>query len=116
MDKTVKYRQILQEVLQAYATDAVAHKPPTPDEMQVRVLADTQHDHYQALYGGWRNGRQIFSVVFHFDIIDGKIWAQRNISDYDIIEDIEAKGVPKSDIVLAFHAPEMRPFTEYAVA
>ena len=45
-----------------------------------------------------------------------KIWVQRNISDYDIVGDIENKGVPKSDIVLAFHAPQMRPFTEYASA
>ena len=64
----------------------------------------------------WRKDRQIFSVIFHFDIIDGKIWVQRNISDYDIVGDIENKGVPKSDIVLAFHAPQMRPFTEYASA
>jgi hypothetical protein len=116
MDRTVEYRQILQEVLQAYATDGVERGPLKPDDMQVRVLLDPRNDHYQVLHAGWRNGRQIFSVVFHFDIVDGKIWVQRNISDYDIIEDIEAKGVPKSDIVLAFHAPEMRPFTEYAVA
>jgi hypothetical protein len=32
------------------------------------------------------------------------------------VEDLEARGVPKSDIVLAIHSPEMRPFTEYAVA
>ena len=64
----------------------------------------------------WRKDRQIFSVIFHFDIIDGKIWVQRNISDYDIVGDIENKGVPKSDIVLAFHAPQMRPFAEYASA
>ena len=25
-------------------------------------------------------------------------------------------GVPKEDIVLAFHAPEMRPYTEFAAA
>jgi hypothetical protein len=45
---------------------------------------------------------------------DGKIWAQRNVSDYDIIGDLEAAGAPKSDIVLAFHTSELRRFTEYA--
>jgi hypothetical protein len=48
------------------------------------------------------------------DNIDGKIWAQRNVSDYDIIGDLEAAGAPKSDIVLAFHIPELRRYTEYA--
>jgi XisI protein len=115
MDKLKKYRTILQNVLKTYAADEInrAHKP---DDMQMRLIMDTESDHYQALYAGWRNDQQIFSVVFHFDIIDNKIWVQRNNSDYDIVEDIEQKGVPKSDIVLAFHAPAMRPFMEYATA
>ena len=115
MDKIVKYRKILKIVLRDYAADELkqAHKP---DDMQIRLIMDTENDHYQVLYAGWRLDKQIFSVIFHFDIIDGKIWVQRNISDYDIIGDIENKGVPKSDIVLAFHAPQVRPFTEYAIA
>ncbi len=115
MDRLKQYRTILKEVLNAYAANEIAqiHKP---DDMQMRLIMDTENDHYQALYAGWHNDQQIFSVVFHFDIIDNKIWVQRNISDYDIIGDIEQKGVPKSDIVLAFHAPAMRNFTEYATA
>jgi hypothetical protein len=115
MDRVEKYRQILQSALKEYAADELSRKKQ-PDEMQTRLIMDTENDHYQVLYTGWRNDQQIFSVIFHFDIIEGKIWVQRNISDYDIIEDIEQKGVPKSDIVLAFHAPKMRSFTEYAAA
>ena len=116
MDKVAKYRQILQEILTEYATDRGSRQPQSPDDVQVKTLIDTQSDHYQALHAGWQNGKQIFSVIFHFDLIEGKIWLQRNISDYDIIEDLEAKGIPKKDIVLAFHSPEMRPYTDYAVA
>jgi XisI protein len=115
MDKLIKYRSILKDVLNAYASDEI-NKKHNPDDMQMRLIMDTENDHYQALYAGWRKDQQIFSVIFHFDIIDSKIWVQRNISDYDIIEDLELKGIPKSDIVLAFHSPQMRPFTEYAVA
>ena len=115
MDRVKKYRTVLKDVLKAYAAEEVNQKR-SPDDMQIRLIMDTENDHYQVLYAGWRNDQQIFSVVFHFDIIDGKIWVQRNISDYDIVEDIEQKGVPKSDIVLAFHAPAMRPFMEYATA
>lgn len=81
MDRTIKYRQILQKVLEAYAADGGSIKPTSPDDIQTRVLVDTQNDHYQALHMGWGKDRQVFSVVFHFDIIDGKIWVQRNISD-----------------------------------
>jgi hypothetical protein len=115
MERIENYRNILQEVLKNYAADEL-NRSKKPDELQTRLIMDTENDHYQVLYTGWRNDQQIFSVIFHFDIINGKIWVQRNISDYDIIEDIEQKGVPKSDIVLAFHAPQMRQFTEYAAA
>ena len=53
-------------------------------------------------------------VIFHFEIIDDKIWVHRNISDYDIVGDLEERGVPKSDIVLAFLSPRMREYSEYA--
>ena len=112
MDKVEQYRQILQDVLTAYATPRI----PDADPIETQLLFDTKHDRYQALRVGWRNRAQVFLVIFHFEIKDGKIWLHQNATDYDIIEDIEAKGVPKSDIVLAFHAPEMRPYTEYAVA
>jgi hypothetical protein len=114
MDKVNRYRQILREVLENYAADRSGHAQP--GDLETQLLFDLEHDHFQVLRVGWHGQKQVFSVVFHFDIKDGKIWAQRNVSDYDIIGDIEARGVPKEDIVLAFHAPEMRPFTEYAVA
>lgn len=116
MDRKIsKYRKIIKEVLKEYAANEL-QKTYKPDDTQIRLIMDTENDHYQVLFAGWRNSKQVFSVIFHFDIINSKIWVQRNISDYDIIGDLEDKGIPKQDIVLAFHAPEMRPFTEYAVA
>ena len=115
MDKVLKYQKILRNVLHAYAADDIP-KPHTPDDMQIRLLFDDENKHYQVLYTGWRQYQQTFSVIFHFDIIGDKIWVQRNTSDYDIIGDIETAGVPKSDIVLAFYAPEVRSYTEYAAA
>jgi hypothetical protein len=112
MDKTIKYRNIIQKV----RSDFVALRESMNTPIQTQVLIDTTNDHYQVLRTGWRNGKQVFNVIFHFDIINEKIYLQRNVSDYDIIEDIELLGVPKHDIVLAFHAPNMRPFTGYAAA
>jgi hypothetical protein len=50
------------------------------------------------------------------EIKNGKFWIY-----YDGLEDSVAtyllvKGVPKSDIVLAFYSPEKRKLTEFAVA
>ncbi|MFN0013256.1 MAG: XisI protein [Saprospiraceae bacterium] len=114
MDKITQYGKILREVLQEYATDRSGH--PQPTDVNLQLLFDTTGHHYQVLHMGWRGEQQTFVVVFHFDIKDGKIWVQRNISDYDIVGDLELKGVPKEDIVLGFHSPYIRQFTEYAVA
>ncbi len=114
MEKVNLYRQILQEVLKEYSTDKSGY--PQPTDVETQLLFDSQNDHYQVLRVGWRNRKQVFLVIFHFDIKNEKIWLQQNVTDYDIVGDLEARGIPKSDIVLAFHSPQMRPFTGYAVA
>lgn len=58
----------------------------------------------------------VFTVVFHFDIKDGKIWLQRNITEYEIVDYLMENGVPKEDIVLGFRHPKVRPFTGFAVS
>jgi hypothetical protein len=52
----------------------------------------------------------------HLDIVDGKIWIQRDGTEDGIAYELEEAGVPKSDIVLAFHSEDVRPHTGYAVA
>ena len=55
-------------------------------------------------------------IVAHFDIIDGRIWAQADNTNIGIVRELEAAGVPKHDIVLGFRHPDVRPLTDYAVA
>ena len=55
-------------------------------------------------------------IVAHLEIIDGKIWIQRDGTEYGIAHELEASGVPKQRIVLGFHPPEIRPRTQYAAA
>lgn len=115
MDKLLDYKAILKEVLTDYAQRG-ATSPDSKEQIETQLLFDDTHAHYQVLRVGWEQMKNTFLVIFHFDIKDNKIWVQRNISDYDIIGDLEAKGVPKQDIVLAFYSPRMRAYTEYAAA
>lgn len=112
MDKQAEYRQLIMGILTEYADG----RKVSGENAEMITIFDQEKDHYQVLAMGWRKYERIYLVIFHFDIKDGKIWAQQNASDYDIIGDIEEKGVPKSDIVLAFHTPNMRKYTDYAVA
>ncbi|MEK0185831.1 element excision factor XisI family protein [Microcoleus anatoxicus] len=49
------------------------------------------------------------------DCKDGKIWIQRDRTEAGIGNELVAAGAPKEDIVLAFKAPYVRQFTEFAV-
>lgn len=112
MEKVARYRQIVQEVLTAYAQP----RANQPNGIQPQLLFDTHNDHYQVLFYGWSGNKQTFFVAFHLDIQEGKVWLQQNNTDYNILPDFEAAGIPKQDIVLAIYSPQMRQFTDYAIA
>ena len=115
MDKTSKYRSALIGILENYAADRpAAHQMPYG--LNIQLLFDKDRDQYQVLGMGWRGEQQSFLVLFHFSIQDGKIWLHRNVADYDILEDLEKKGIPKQDIVLGFQPPQYRQYSGYAVA
>ena len=41
---------------------------------------------------------------------------ENNWTEADIVDSLVERGVPPEDIVLAFHPPEMRHYTEFATA
>ncbi|MFN6539298.1 MAG: element excision factor XisI family protein [Nostoc sp. EkiNYC01] len=51
----------------------------------------------------------------HLDIKNEKIWIQHDGTEGGIADELTNRGVPKQDIVLAFHSPFKRQFTEFAV-
>ncbi len=111
MDKLITYRKRVRELLQRYQT----HTPPYGD-VEMQLIEDTKHDHYQVFSVGWDNQRRVHGCTLHIDIKRGKIWIQHNSTEDDIAEELVALGIPKDDIVLGFHAPLRRQYMEYATA
>ncbi|MGG6238873.1 XisI protein [Nodosilinea sp. AN01ver1] len=111
MDKLESYRKILQKLLYDYAQlgDADA-------AVETQIIADTVRDHYQLVQVGWQNDWRIYGCILHLDIKDGKVWLQHNGTEDDIPAELAKMGVPKTDIVVGFHSPFKRQFTEYAVS
>lgn len=72
-------------------------------------------DSYQLVHVGWHGDRRIYDCILHLDIRDGKIWLQHNGTENDIAAELVEMGVAKTDIVIGFHSPFKRQFTEYAV-
>jgi len=111
MDKLSWYRQLIQESL---SERAKLRSPSHPVKSQ--TIFDREEDRYQLVHLGWKDSStQIYGCVLHIDIIDGKIWVQHDGTEDAIADWLVAKGVPKQDIVLAYHAPHVRQYTEFAL-
>ncbi|RCJ25399.1 FdxN element excision controlling factor protein [Nostoc sp. ATCC 43529] len=106
-----KYRESIRKLITEYAQLASSN-----NEIEVQTIFDVEQDHYQLIYIGWQNKRRVFGPVMHFDIKNGKIWIQWNGTEEDVGEQLVAMGVPKHDIVVGFHTPYMRQYTDYAVS
>ena len=65
---------------------------------------------------GWDGEKRIHGIMLHIDIKDGKIWIQHNGTERRIAQYLLDLGVPKQDIVLAFHSPTRRKYTDFAVS
>ena len=111
MDKIKEYRKIIEKILTEHANQPYSH-----DDIKSRTVFDRENDRYLLVDVGWRKKRfRVHGTLVHVEIIDGKFWIQYDGIEGGIVDDLEREGVPKSDIVLAFHAPELRKYTEYAV-
>lgn len=62
------------------------------------------------------NQEEVYGCVLHLDIKNGKIWIQHDGTEGGIANQLVDCGVPKHDIVLDFHSPFKRQFTEFAVS
>lgn len=111
MDKLTRYREVIRRVLEGYAE---WYRQPK-SALQCEVVHDPVLDHFELVHFGWDGHRRIHTVVFHLDIIDGKIWVQYDATDRPIAEELVRAGVPKEDIVLAEQPADVRPFTGYGV-
>lgn len=111
MDKLSNYRQLLRQLLHEYAS----YKPAYGD-IDSEVLIDSQQNHFELIRVGWLNKRRVHGSTIHVDIINNKIWIQHDGTDRPIAEALLEAGVPKEDIVLAFHPEHLRQYTGFAVS
>jgi len=109
MDRIESYRQIICEVLSEYIELKYAN-----GQIENETVFDPNNDRYLVVSVGWQGIKRVHGVLIHIDIINNKVWIQRDGTEFGIAKDLVIKGIPKSDIVLGFHSPEIRQHTEYA--
>jgi XisI protein len=110
MDKLKKYQQIIKDILLEYSQDYQG-----TSEMEMQTIFDQEKDHYQVIILGWEGKKWVHYSLIHLDIKSNKVWIQWNMTEKDIAQDLVNLGIPKEDIVISFHPPQMRKLTGYAV-
>ncbi|WP_414548353.1 XisI protein [Anabaena sp. CCY 0017] len=111
MDKLEKYRNYIENILKEYSQ----YKPSYGD-VELQLVIDRENNHYQLMTVGWDGEKRIHGIILHIDIKNGKIWVQHDGTERGITQDLLDLSVPKQDIVLAFHSPMRRKYTDFAVS
>lgn len=113
MDKLQRYRELIEKILTEYYE--IAKKSPD-FEPETCLVFDETHDHYLWMTIDWVNQKRINNTHVHVRIKNEKIYIEEDWTEEGIANELLTEGVPKEDIVLAFHDPETRKLTDFAVA
>jgi hypothetical protein len=111
MDRLETYRQIIEDTLSEYT-----HIPYAYGDFQTEAVFDRAHDRYLLVNVGWDSKQRVHGTLVHIDLIDGKVWIQRDGTETGVAQELVMAGIPRDQIVLAFRPLEIRRYTDYAVA
>ncbi len=110
MDKVSSYRQIIQDILIAHG-----QIQPVYGEIEMQILFDTVRDRYQVLRAGWLQKKRVYGVLIQIDLKGETIWIQYDGTEVGVANELVERGIPKEDIVLAYHSPFIRQYDGFAV-
>ncbi len=92
-----KYQSVIEQVLQDYAEFL-----GSDDHVQLEFVFDRDRDRYLLIETGWHHDDRIYNVLIHINLINGKLWIQKDGTEEGVAEDLVAAGVPNDRIVLGF--------------
>ncbi|NJK73218.1 MAG: XisI protein [Oscillatoriales cyanobacterium RU_3_3] len=113
MDKLEYYRQLIRKILTEYYK--LAAKSPNSN-LENALIFDENRDHYLLVVMGWQGEERIKGNTIHVRLRDEKIWIEEDWTEDGVATDFLQAAVPRDDIVLAFHPPHLRLYTEFAIA
>jgi hypothetical protein len=113
MDKLTEYPQLIKRILTEYIE--LCNRRHNP-EIETFLIVDELKGHYIWMNLGWQNGERITGMTVYVRLQDGKFWIEEDWTEEGIATALVRAGVNKKDIVLAFHEPKMRQYTDFAVA
>lgn len=104
-----KYEKAIEKILYEYSQFKSNY-----EEFEIQNVVDNKNNHYEINVLGWNGHKRIYSRLLHIDIKNDKIWIQQDGTKHGVADDLVEMGIPKEDIVLAFHPPYKRKDTGFA--
>jgi hypothetical protein len=113
MDKLTEYPKLIERILTEYLELC---NRSSNQSIETFLIVDESKTHYIWMNLGWHNGNRMTGITVYVRIRNGQFWIEEDWTEEGIATDLVHAGVPKEDIVLAFHEPKMRQYTDFAVA
>lgn len=113
MEKIALYKKIVRELMVEIAAIS-----PSDESVQTQLIMDEERGHYLLFSVGWEDDYREYTPFLHVDVNEkGRVLIQHDGTDLKLALLLAEKGIPKSDIVLAFHPMYQRPLLpDFAIA
>jgi hypothetical protein len=104
VDQLDEIRNTIERVLLAYTKIPYAY-----GEVVTEAVFDRERDRYVLMNVGWdQNNRRVHGALVHLDLVDGRIWIQRDGLEEGIAVELYRAGIPKDRFVFALRPAEVR--------
>lgn len=94
MDKSLKYPEILTQVLRKAAA-----AQPRLQAIQIRAVCDTESGQFLIIATGWEKNIWINTILFHARLVDGKIVIEDDNFEEGLTDALITHGIAPDDIV-----------------
>nr|VFK66778.1 MAG: XisI protein [Candidatus Kentron sp. UNK]VFK72256.1 MAG: XisI protein [Candidatus Kentron sp. UNK] len=111
MDTIEDYRELIREIF-----DELTETPYAYGNIQFETVFDRDSDRYLLMIVGRDDDRYVHGCLVHVDIVDGKLWIQRDGTEQGFANILIEAGVDKARIVPGFRSPSIREHMGLAAA
>lgn len=113
MDKLNRYKIIITKIFKRY--ENLSGKQ-SDGELEDIFIIDEAIGSWLWLITGWSENERVNTTNLYVRLKNNKIYIEEDWTEEGIATDLLHESVPKKDIVLAFHEPSVRQYTEFAIA
>jgi hypothetical protein len=113
MERIEKYKKLSRKIIeQVYEMNLGAD-----DDIRNQIIIDEDTNNFMLIMNGWKGESRFYGILIHLEVTrNGKIWVHQDNTDLIIVDQLLEGDIPKKDIIIGFHAPIMRPDTDFATA